>query len=248
MACKSELHKIIEKHPNGKAKIEYVYPDKDDTTNFTYNTYYENGQMLYKCRVVDMKFVGEKINYFDNGHIYTIEKLVKPTAFNDSIYDCEIIQNDSSGRPQYHYAYKNGSRNGISKKFDTSGHLIETVDWVTGKQNGKQTRYYARGKVRSIVYYRNDTAINYTYLFNEKGDTLKYAFHNPSGDIALPYKKWLSNGWTLTGNYINAGQTKALWQWFDKIIKKSLLKPKLDLSLLNEQPELINPSFFALAY
>jgi len=46
-ACKTEFRKTIEKYPNGKVSIEYVYPDKRDTKKFTYVAYYENGDTMF---------------------------------------------------------------------------------------------------------------------------------------------------------------------------------------------------------
>lgn len=215
-ACKTGFRKTIEKYPSGKVKVEYIYPDKDDTTKFTYIAYYENGQKLFKCEAIDMKFIGQKINYYDNGRIQTTEKLVRPTTFEDMLYDCEITEYNRKGQLEDWYAYKNGSINCVAREYDTLGNLSRKVDWVNGKKNGKLVNFYPSGKVKSFVYFRNDTAVNFTYLFDEKGDTLKYTFHNISGDFALPYKKWLDNGLTLTGNYTNRAHTKALWQWFDK--------------------------------
>ncbi len=215
-ACKTEFRKTIEKYPSGKVKVEYLYHNKSDTSKFTYIAYYENSEKLFKCEVVDMKFVGQKINYYDNGQIQTTEILVNPIAFDDNLYDCEITEYNRKGQIENLYAYKNGSINCVAREYDTLGNLARKTDWINGKKNGKFVNFYQSGKIKSFAYFRNDTAFDFTYLFDEKGDTLKYSFHNSRGDFALPYKKWLDNGLTLTGKYRNREHTKALWQWFDK--------------------------------
>lgn len=107
-ACKTEFRKTIEKHPNRKVSVEYVYPNKKDTTNFSYVAYYENGDTLFKSTVKDMMFVEQKINYFDNGKIETIENLLRPITFDDSLYDCQIIYFSPKGDTIKSHYYKHG--------------------------------------------------------------------------------------------------------------------------------------------
>jgi antitoxin component YwqK of YwqJK toxin-antitoxin module len=107
-SCKTEFRKTVEKYSNGKVSVEYVYPDKTDTTKFTYVAYYENGDTMFKSQVKSMMFVGQKVNYFDNGKIEDIETLFKPVAFDDSLYDCHIIYFSPNGKPLKSLYYKNG--------------------------------------------------------------------------------------------------------------------------------------------
>jgi antitoxin component YwqK of YwqJK toxin-antitoxin module len=120
-ACKTEFRKTIEKYPNGKVSIEYIYPDKRDTTKFTYVAYYENGDTMFKSQVKEMKFVGQKINYFDNGKIADIETLFKPTDFDDSLYDCHIQYFSPNGKPLKSLYYKNGVKAFPAKYWLDSG-------------------------------------------------------------------------------------------------------------------------------
>ena len=216
VSCKTEFRKTIEKYPDGSISIEYIYPDKSDTKSFTYFAYYLNGQPLFQSKVVDMKFVDQKRNYYDNGKIESIETLAKPTSFDDSLYDCQIKKCRKDGTLIESYEYKNGKIDGLVNSYDSSGKLLETYQYRDGIRDGEMIGYFADGKIRSKGYYKNDTMFGYYYLFKQNGDTSKYCSHNKSGDIALPYKKWLDNGLVMTGNYINPEHTRALWQWFDK--------------------------------
>jgi antitoxin component YwqK of YwqJK toxin-antitoxin module len=145
-ACKTEFRKTIEKYPNGKVSIEYVYPDKRDTTKFTYVAYYENGDTMFKSQVKEMKFVGQKTNYFDNGKIADIETLFKPTDFGDSLYDCYIQYFSPNGKPLKSLYYKNGVKafpakywldNGITLtgRYYDSNHTTVLWQWFDKNSN-----------------------------------------------------------------------------------------------------------------
>ena len=148
-ACKTEFRKTVEKHPNGKVSVEYIYPDKSDTTKFTYVAYYENGDTMFKSQVKNMMFVGQKINYFDNGKIADIETLFKPVAFDDSLYDCNMMYFSPDGKPLKSYQYKNGVKALPSKYWLDSGITLTgkyydsthtTVLWQWFDKNNKEIK------------------------------------------------------------------------------------------------------------
>ena len=68
-SCKTEYRKIIDTYPNGKVKEENVYPNNDDKAKYTIITYYSNGQIRFKGTVENKKFIGVKMNYYQNGYL-----------------------------------------------------------------------------------------------------------------------------------------------------------------------------------
>ena len=145
-ACKTEFRKTVEKYPNGKINVEYIFPDKRDTTKFTYIAYYENGDTMFKSQVRHMMFVGQKINYFNNGKVADIETLFKPVAFNDSLYDCHIQYFSPNGKSLKSLYYKNGVKAFPSKywldsdiiltgTYYDSNHTTVLWQWFDKKNN-----------------------------------------------------------------------------------------------------------------
>ena len=121
--------------------IEYVYPDKRDTTKFTYVAYYENGDTSFKSQVKQGMFIGEKVNYFNNGKRESIETLFKPVALDDSLYDCQIQYFSRNGNPLKNLYFKNGVKalpckywldNGttLTGTYDDSNHITVLWQWV----------------------------------------------------------------------------------------------------------------------
>jgi len=108
-SCKpTEFRKTIEEYSNGRKNVEYIYPDKSHTTNFLYVAYFENGDTMFKSRVKNMMFIGQKVNYFDSGKIASIETLFRPADFYDSLYDCQIQYFSRDGKPYSSLYYKAG--------------------------------------------------------------------------------------------------------------------------------------------
>ncbi len=137
LGCESESKKVIETYSNGKPKIEHIYPNKNDTTSYTYQVYYLNGNLKYSGKVKKGKYVDEKKAYYSDGKIERIEKLFYPVALNDSLYDCHVFNYWNNGLIESSYTYKNNKLNGTKFDYDSSGILVRTDDYVDGKVDGK---------------------------------------------------------------------------------------------------------------
>ena len=156
-SCKTEFRRTVEKYPNDKVSVEYVYPDKKDTTNFTYVAYYENGNTMFKSYVKDMMFVGEKINYFDNGKIADIETLFKPVSFYDSLYDCHIQYFSPNGKTLKMLYFRNGVKAFPSKYWLDSG-ITLTGKYYDSNHNTVLWQWF--DKNNKIIKEKKDTGSN----------------------------------------------------------------------------------------
>jgi len=226
LSCKTEYHKVVEVYPNGKPKIEYVYWDKNDTSRYTYNSYFDNGKLMFSSKIVNEKFTNEKITYYSNGQIKRIEKLDKPVAFDDSLYDCEVINYWKNGKPESKYTFKNNLLEGTAYYYDSLGNLGRKDDYANGKLNGKEIHYYSTGQIKELVNVKNDSAYGFEYYFDEKGDTTKAFVHYGLSVDGIFYKKWLANGITLTGSYGDSNRSFFIWKWYDK--NKTEIKKLVD--------------------
>jgi len=225
-SCKNEYHKVAERYPDGKVKDVWVYADKSDSTNFIFYSYYEDGKVRFKSKVLNNKYIGEKISYYESGQLQRIEKLYYPVALDDSLYDCDIINYQENGKLDNKYTYKNGFLNGTKFDYDSTGKLAMTNDYVNGKLNGKEFLFYPSGKVKRLTNARNDSAYGFEYEFDENGDTSKAFVHYGFSVDNIFYKKWLQDGLILTGSYGDSLRSFVVWSWLDK--NNKIIKTKID--------------------
>lgn len=225
-SCQQSSTKIIDRYPNGQIKTEHTYLNKNDTSNYDYKDYYENGQLKYETTIRDNKFVGEKKIYYIAGGIERIERLYHPTPMEDEIYDCYIMNFYENGNKENEYEYINDKLSGIAIEYDSAGHKTRTAEYIDGKINGTETIYYPNGKIKSLVECRNDSAYGFRYEFSETGDTLNASTHYGQSENGIFYKKWLVNGQILTGTYGDNEKSFVIWKWYDK--KRNLTKTLVD--------------------
>jgi antitoxin component YwqK of YwqJK toxin-antitoxin module len=205
---------------------EYIYPDKNDTSNYVCKVYYENGQLKHETKIEGDKFVGEKKSFFENGKRDRIEKLFQPTPLDAELYDCYIIDYRPNGTKRSEYQYRNDKLNGLVIDYDSFGRKARTLEYSDGKLNGKEIHYFPSGKTKSFIECRNDSAYGFEYEFSENGDTLIANMHYGQSDKGVFYKKWLSNDRLLTGSYGDSDRNFVVWKWYDK--KRNQIKSLLD--------------------
>lgn len=224
--CKQATKKIIDRYSSGQPMTEYIYSDKNDTSNFVCRIYYENGQLKHETKIIDNKFVDEKKSFFENGKIEKLEKLFQPTPLDAKTYDCHIVSYRSNGTKESEYQYINDNLNGVVIDYDSNGNKARSATYINGKMNGKEILYFSNGKIKSMVECKNDSAYGYEYEFTENGDTLKAFVHYGLSDNGIFYKKWLSNGRLLLGSYGDLSRSFVIWEWYDK--KRALIKSVVD--------------------
>jgi antitoxin component YwqK of YwqJK toxin-antitoxin module len=225
--CKQSSKKIIDRYPDGQARTEYIYANKNDTSEYDCIVHYENGILKHETHISNNYFIGEKKSYFENGKIERIEKLSHPTLLDAKIYDCYITNYRPDGTKENEYQYVNDKLYGLAKDYDSSGNIERTTEYMDGKVNGLSTIYFPNGKIKSIAHCRNDSAYGYEYDFNENGDTLRARIHyGLSDENGVTSKKWLTNGRILTRSYGDSNRSFVIWKWYDK--KGALIKSLVD--------------------
>lgn len=217
--CHSDYKVTNEFYDNGKPKKVRIYKDKDDKANYTLICYFENGKIKTRATVKDNLFVGEKINYYENGTIQQIDSIINPCVLSNCCCDGKVKRYDSTGKIIEDFENRNGVENGTVHTYYENGVIKDNYKMQNGKKNGVALAYYESGVISFKAVYKNDTLINFVYYFNEKGDTTKY-FNTTNGEMDFPYKKWLENGLILYGNYTDTTRKSVLWQWFDKTNKE----------------------------
>jgi antitoxin component YwqK of YwqJK toxin-antitoxin module len=224
----SEINEIIETFPNGNVKTEYIYFESKNDSNYTIKMYYENGQTEFKGIVRNGKFVGEKLNYHDNGVLREVDSILNPCDLDFCCCDGKVIRYFRNGELDQTFENRNGVANGLVSIFDrdSTGRLLKTSEYKNSRKNGIEKIFFKNGKVHSIQEFKNDTAINFIYYFKENGDTLKYINHF-KGKKDFPAKKWLKNGQIFYANYIDSNYKEVLFRWSDRNgneIKREIIK------------------------
>lgn len=214
--CKTEYRKVDETYPDGKTKTEYIYPDKNDTTSYTTNVYYDNGKLMHRLKVRNNKFVDEKRSYYPNGETQEVEKLFEPVALDDSTYDCEITHYWEIGKLKSRFTYKNNLLDGRAYYYDSLGRLGRTDDFINGKLNGREIHYFPSGQIKELENVRNDSTYGFVYEFDKNGDTLTGYVQYGLSVNGVFYKKWRPNGVILMASYGDADRSFFIWKWIDK--------------------------------
>jgi antitoxin component YwqK of YwqJK toxin-antitoxin module len=227
--CKTEVRETVETFPNGKVKSEYVYSNKENKNNYTIIDYFENGQVKFKGTVKDGKFVGAKLNYYENGNLSEVDSIINPCVLDFCCCDGTVFKYFRNGKLDQTYEIRNGVANGLVTIYDRDslGRVILTTEYKDDKKNGIEIDYFESGSIYSISEFKNDTVVNYIYYFKENGDTSKYFFHF-KGKQDFPVKKWLENGQIFYAAYIDSSYKKVLYRWTDKggnEIKREIITP-----------------------
>jgi antitoxin component YwqK of YwqJK toxin-antitoxin module len=217
---------VVDKYPGGQVMTEYIYADKNDTSNYICKVYYENGGLKHETQISNNNFVGEKKSFFENGKIERIEKLSQPTPLDVESYDCYIISYRPNGAKESEYQYVNDKLNGLAKDYDSLGNIVRTTEYIDGKVNGLSILYHPNGKIKLLAHCRNDSAYGYEYEFSETGDTLRANIHYGLSDNGVFSKKWLPDGRILAGSYGDSSRSFVIWKWYDK--NRNFIKSLVD--------------------
>ena len=124
-SCKTEYRKIIDTYPDGKVKEENVYPNKDDKAKYTIINYYSNGQIRFNGTVENKKFIGVKMNYYENGNLKEVDSILNPCALNFCCCGGKVLKYYSNGKLEQTFENRNGAANGLIHLYenDSSGKL-----------------------------------------------------------------------------------------------------------------------------
>ncbi|MFI5124072.1 MAG: hypothetical protein ACHQDF_02030 [Chitinophagales bacterium] len=219
-SCKPDRRQIIKTYPNGNPLVIFNYPDKNNKIYFEIEVFYSNGHLHRKLFVKEGKFIDSMITYFDSGKISLIDSMINPCDTLTRACDAARTIYYENGKIAEQYRLKDGKYNGFSRHFDTHGVIAKEYFLVNDSiKEGQYKEYDRNGKIDFVGTYKNDSLTGFCYYFDVHGDTLKY-YNNYKGAISLPYKKWLSDGRTLVGNFATGDNKSVIWNWFDKSGRK----------------------------
>jgi antitoxin component YwqK of YwqJK toxin-antitoxin module len=244
--CKTEYRKTIDSYSDGQTKVEYIYPDKNDTTNYSIIEYYDNGQISFKGTVENSKFVGIKLNYYPYGNLKEVDSIINPCDLNFCCCDAKVSKYYSNGKLDQTYENRNGMTNGLVYLYenDSSGKLGIIYTYKDDKKHGTYKNFYNSGELYRLGTYRNDTLVDFIYYFEPNGDTMKINY-TWKGKEDFPSKKWLDNGEIFYATYLDTTYNKALYRWTDKAgkeLRREIVSPKTGGEWITSNGKWITPN------
>ena len=221
LSCNTEYRKTIDTYSNGKVKTEYVYSDKSDKSKYTIFDYYDNGQILFKGTVDSSKFVGVKLNYYENGNLEEVDSILNPCDLDFCCCDGKVFKYYSNGKLNQTFENKNGAVDGLAVLYsrDSSGKVWSVRNYNNDKQSGITKIFYPSGKLYKIETYRDDTLVDHVFYFEKNGDTMKIIY-TWKGREDFPTKTWLADGQIFYATYLDSSYKNALYRWTDKAGKE----------------------------
>lgn len=207
-ACSQKEKRTIAKtFPSGKLQKEIVYPNSNDSLNYSEISYFENGQIKTNIEFHDGRFngktvefyengkkkfegvtemshfVGVKYNYDDNGKISEMDSLSGKCLATDCCCDGVVIRYYSNGQVKERFTNKDGLFNGEYLSFYETGQLKSQRHFSNDKENGLSKYWSKKGKLTNEETYKDDikegSAVEHHDYFNVFG---QYSNGKETGD------------------------------------------------------------------
>ena len=216
IGCGHKGKKVVARYANGSLAAVKSYPDENDTTTYRLTNYYPDGKIFKTGQIQNGKYIGNKITYFENGKISQIDSLFHPCPRFIKEWDGILFRFNENGTISQEFTVKMGLFDGLFKQYNDSGLLIKDYYLVNDSiKNGLYEEFYATGRVSLRLNYSNNMLNGLAYFFDPNGDTSKYyGFKN--NYMTFPYKRWLGNGQTMTGEVEDSAKKVFVWKWYDK--------------------------------
>jgi antitoxin component YwqK of YwqJK toxin-antitoxin module len=222
-SCNGDKKKVVSKFRNGNPQVVFEYSSTSDTTKYKIVEYTLSGNIAGEAFIDSGKYVGIRKAYYENGKVKEIDSITGYCAIG-IVCNGIVLSYYPNGKIHARLPFESGAVNGVCHYYDTTGALLqEYVVKDNTVKNGYYSEFHKNGVVRYQAAYRNDTIVGYVYFFSENGDTLKY-YNHLDGIMRMPYKKWLEDGRTLVGNYVDTTEKAVLWRWYDKNGKETKRK------------------------
>jgi len=182
---------------------------------------YQNGNIGYEANFKNNKLVGEYKRYYEVGSIKTIIKYDKTGDKGKAVF----YWDDGTKMAVGNYVNQN-IKDSIWNYYATDGVLIMQEIYKNGKKNGISKKFWRNGKTSQEVPFENDI-INGAYReYYESGQKLIETLYKKGKNDGLFYRYYESNRVAIKGYYKN-NVMDGKWQYFDnegKLIQEIIYK------------------------
>ena len=133
-SCKKTIKVVEETYPDGSAKLERVYIEKENDKKelLSETTYYSNKQKQSEGEFKNEKRHGKWTFWYSNGNKWS------EGYFAEGLDDGERTMWYENGQVRIEGKYDKGKQVGIWKFWDEKGALIKEVDMVKFLKEGKE--------------------------------------------------------------------------------------------------------------
>ncbi|HET6256756.1 MAG TPA: hypothetical protein VFE32_21975 [Puia sp.] len=216
IGCTHQVKRVVARYANGKAASVLVYPDSNDTTTYEMTNYFPDGNIFKVAQIRNGKYVGKKVTYFESGKVSQVDSLFHPCNRFTKEWDGMLFRFNENGTISQEYTVKKGLFDGLFRQYSDTGVLIKQYFLVDDSvKNGFYEEFYKNGRVSLKLNYNNDTLDGLAYFFDPNGDTIRY-YNFRNNKMTFPYKRWLQDGQTMTGDIEDSAKKLVVWKWFDK--------------------------------
>ena len=149
--------------------------DKNGLKQGYWKVNYDNGKIKYQSFFQGNKPMGELKRYYEDGTIKAIMEFYNKGERSRSKIFYENGEIAAEGNfigtekdsiwKYYSYFdktlrmeenYKNGVKDGVSKKYFPNGNIAEELNWTNNKKNGDWIQRYENGNIKLKSFYQND--------------------------------------------------------------------------------------------
>lgn len=249
----TEIKKVVSTYKNGKPKIVYYLPDKDDTLTYRKEVFFESGKQDYighivkgikdgiwiwwyengnkkdQCKYVDGFYVDTVYHWYESGKLRQIEIVAGRTVRTDGCCYCNgtIIRYYENGKTKEKFTSFDDKFQGTYESYDEDGcWRIQT--YLDDTLDGPTTEYYIdSGKVIIIVGQYDKGKETGLWKWFDKDSILYQTAIYDNGVYNGEFSKYYSNGQLKENATLLNGEYEGELNYFDEkgiIIKTEFYK------------------------
>lgn len=181
-------------HPNGKSAYSAKYNSEGKLLEPIVK-YNEAGQKIAEYYLVDDKYDGDCLEWYDNGQLKTNHHYV------NGKYDGEQTEFFSNGQIKVHSFYKDQQRDGTHEEWYENGKLCTRIQYSNGIKNGPAVRFFEDGTQQFDEFFVNDKHDKVQKEWHSNGN-LKFQGAFAEGKKEGNHQQWDGRGvLTVDANY-----------------------------------------------
>lgn len=209
---------IVEKFNNGNIKIKRQLTSMNDTTNFIYLEYYENGQLMRSGPMKDSIIYGQWKFYYDNGKLKEQGTFIIDDSLNSGEWTYRYIMplkdekgniiNEPDSLWSRAYRIEREKKNlhvckeGGWEYYHENGVIKSKGNYEKGRLSGKWSEYSTLGQLILESYYEKSRPIQKWKYWYSNGQLMKVIQHTDSNELLLEAYDKQGNVKIINGNGI----------------------------------------------
>ncbi|MCX6232705.1 MAG: hypothetical protein NTZ33_14300 [Bacteroidetes bacterium] len=223
-ACSGEIKEVVEKYPDGTAKVVVFFKKKDEAKiKIREIGYYQNKKEMYKGGFENGIRAGKWTYWYEDGKKFAETEIStsiatqqweisKPdgTPYKETSYKTVVTEIYPNGSP-YHVMYTKPTDAMVSELFFYPGYKLQMIGTsINNKREGKWNYWYENGNMWSEGYYKNGENDSIRNVWYENGQKRYEGLYRNAKEAGL-WKFYEANGKLAKEvNYDTVGLIKKL--------------------------------------